>query len=489
MKNKSYGALDRFSSSHAGRALILGLLALAMQFPVYKVDLLVGERESARTAATNDVAAKWGRAQRIAGPVLVLPYERSKLDPETSQTRTERCILTVLPSELNIVARTEHELRERGAFEVPLYTADLKLVAQFDPVELSTRLSGNETPLWQDAYVTLLVSDARAIQNTTNVMLNGDTLKLRAGAFANNTSTSGYHALVPAWKGDQSQTIEIGFRVNGSEKLRLSAMGDTSNISIESNWIAPRFEGEWLPSSREITATGFRALWSIPALARGFDSSQLGLSQLATVADRAAIGVDYITPIDPYRMTERSTKYSLLFIVLTFTAMWLYEVLLKLRIHYIQYFLTAAALCLFYLLLLSISEHVGFAIAYAVASSAIVAMLVGYAMSLLGKRRRALAMGSGIGLLYGYLYTLLQEKNYALLSGSIGLFVILAGIMFVTRNVRWSSAIPANNDPTEAQQNAPSTVNAQTLTDLTSRNQRSPPRGTADFYCPHKVGR
>ncbi len=213
-----------------------------------------------------------------------------------------------------------------------------------------------------------------------------------------------------------------------------------------SNFPHPSFQGNWLPAERVVSAEGFEAQWKIPFLGRSFPQAWIDSANLRDSIERSTFGVDFVNPVDHYRMAERSVKYAGLFILLTFAALWLFEVRAGVRVHPIQFLMLGAALCLFYLLELSLSEHLAFPLAFAIASLAIVGMVMAYGVVVLRGLKRALAIGSGVALLYVYLYVLLVNEDYALLFGSIGLFVILALIMYATRRVDWY-AVGAKSGP------------------------------------------
>ena len=217
----------------------------------------------------------------------------------------------------------------------------------------------------------------------------------------------------------------------------MAPLGKDSLLKVTAPWPDPSFQGKWLPTSRKIDAGGFSAQWQIPYLGRNFPQQTREFSSTDENISNSLVGVDLITPVDSYRMTERSIKYETLFLVLTFAVIWLMEVLAKLRVHVVQYLFIGAGLCLFYLLELSLSEHLGFYWAYVVATLAIVSVVSAYSYFVLQTGKRATIIGVMLTGLYAYLFTLLQEQNYSLLIGSISLFVMLSAVMFITRNIDW----------------------------------------------------
>ncbi len=253
--------------------------------------------------------------------------------------------------------------------------------------------------------------------------------------------------MVGVAEGKERFAFSLPLSLNGSGGIYLTPFGQSTVVELKSNYASPSFQGNWLPTERNVTAAGFDARWSIPFLGRNYPQSWKSEVPMAGAIEASRFGLDLVNPVDHYRMSLRSVKYATLFILLTFATIWLIEVLGGVRVHPIQYLLLGGALCLFYLLELSLSEHLGFPAAYAVACVAVIAMVAAYGVVALRRASRALFVGGGVALLYGYLYILLMNEDYALLIGSIGLFVILGAIMFATRRVDWYGAGPKNAEP------------------------------------------
>ncbi len=214
-------------------------------------------------------------------------------------------------------------------------------------------------------------------------------------------------------------------------------------MRVVSDWPHPSFQGGWLPVSREITEAGFEAEWRIPYLGRSYPQAWTSKESMQEQVASSYFGVDFSTPVDAYRLVERSAKYDVLFLGLTFLALWLFEVLVGVRVHAVQYLMVGAAMSLFYLLLLAFSEHIGFGLAYGLASGGVIALIGGYAISILRQRRRGSAIGAVVAALYAALYLLLHNEDHALLVGSLGIFVVLAAVMWLTRKVDWSETLPS----------------------------------------------
>jgi inner membrane protein len=231
--------------------------------------------------------------------------------------------------------------------------------------------------------------------------------------------------------------FQVKLKLNGSGSLMFLPMGKETRLNLSSTWNSPSFTGAYLPVERTVGEDGFRATWKTMHFTRSFPQAWLDWAIAAPEWEKFAFGAELHLPVDRYQKTERCAKYAILFILLTFLVFFVQETLHRRRIHPMQYLLVGAALCLFYLLLLSLSEHVPFALAYAAASAGVVIMVTCYGFTVLGARKRAWALGAMLAGLYGYLFTLLQMEDFALLMGALGLFAILGAVMFATRRINW----------------------------------------------------
>jgi inner membrane protein len=449
-------ALDRISSSlqrsQMLRLLSVALLALLLQIPISIVATRIAERQARRDEAVAEVSSKWGLAQEITGPALVVPYTHSWSEPSppphqwsevpappgSAIARTEIRHAVFLPERLRVTGAIDSEIRHRGIFSVPVYRLQLDVTGEFVRPDLAKLGVSPAAADWSHAQLAIGISDVRAIQRASALVWNGATAAFVPGVGHFPDGRAGIHAVVAVPEGPDPVAFSFPLALNGSQGLSFAPFGQTTDVKLSSNYAHPSFRGNWLPSEREITDGSFTAAWSIPYLGRNYPQAWLAHDDsLANAIDGSRFGVELIDPVDHYRMAERSVKYAGLFILLTFAVVWLIEVLAGVRVHPIQYLLLGSALCLFYLLELSLSEHLGFLVSYAIASTAVVAMVGAYCAVILRRPSRALVVGAGVALLYAYLYTLLVSEDYALLAGSVGLFLILAAIMYATRHVDW----------------------------------------------------
>jgi inner membrane protein len=440
-------------SSQMLRLFSVGLLALLLQIPIAMIGGLVAERQERRQAAVTEVSSKWGNVQSIIGPVLIVPYTYRSTETSASGlqiTRTETRNAIFLPEQLRVRGSIDAELRHRGIFSIPVYKVGLTLEGEF------TRPSFAELGLepagvaWERAQLAIGISDARAIQQESAVTWNGKPVSFLPGTGAFTDGGTGIHAVVGLANGGQRAQFSFPLSLNGSLGVYLTPFAQNTIVELQSNYGHPSFQGNWLPVERSVSDAAFRAKWSIPFLGRNYPQAWKAEVGMRKEIDGSRFGVELVNPVDHYRMAERSVKYAGLFILLTFATLWLIEVLAGVRVHPIQYLLLGGALCLFYLLELSLSEHLGFPLAYTVASFSVVALVAGYSVVVLHHIRRALFVIAVVSLLYAYLYILLMNEDYALLIGSVGLFLILAAIMYATRRVDWyavGTRSPAPLDP------------------------------------------
>ncbi|MDA1235365.1 MAG: cell envelope integrity protein CreD [Acidobacteria bacterium] len=443
-------ALDSVSRSPAVRVVVIGALILFLQIPVLFTYGLMSERESSKNSAVREIAQSWGLAQEVVGPYLVVPYRTAHVRTnEAGQAYTHwvEDTATFLPDALEVSAVLDGQTLHRGIYESVVYAAEIGIVGSFSKPDFSKWNITEEQILWDQARLMLEVSDARGFRDSVEVTWAGEAHSFEPGERTLPGARQGLQtALNAADLEAETFPFEMNFDLKGRSNIRFAPLGRRTETRITGAWPSPSFQGAWLPDERETTADGFSASWAIPFLGRSFPQSWTGALQNTPLISQ--FGVDLLTPVDAYRQTERSLKYELLFLALTFAPLWLFEVLAGIRLHFIQYGLIGAAICLFYLLELSLAEQLGFANAYALAAAMIAGLVTSYAWSVLGSVSRAATMGAVISGLYGFLYVLISLEDFALLVGSLALFAVLAVLMYTTRRVNWfqvgSSGKPAD---------------------------------------------
>jgi len=435
----------KFRDSVLFKMLVIGVLILALGIPLMMVRAQIHERQQRRASVVNEVASTWGRAQILGGPVLTVPYLVHDKD-EKGKVTTWAQFAHFLPETLKVDGRLEPELRRRGIFEVAVYRADLQVSGSF----LRPNLTGMGIPpqdvLWDSASLSIGIPDMRGLRSNVRLVWGSKVLQLSPGGGVTGLWSTGLRVPIAGLaQAPEKQAYPFAFAlsVRGSQELSFLPFGKQTSVTLRSSWPDPSFSGGFLPESRSVTSKGFEAAWSVPYFGRSYPQQWLAAERESmapeTSVQESAFGVELYLPVDVYQKTERSVKYGMLFLVLTFLAFFLFEAFSPVSLHPMHYLLVGSALCLFYVLLLSISEHIPFAAAYGIASAGILVLISGYSLAILRGKRRALGMSGMLVILYGYLYVLLQAEDYALLLGSLGLFVILALVMFLTRRVDWYS--------------------------------------------------
>jgi inner membrane protein len=425
------------------RAFLLFALVFALQIPTLFMNFLVSERRSRHNEAATEIAAKWGKRQAITGPALVVPWTRRWRETDDkghARDLTEERRLVILPESLDVDAHLRSEVRRRGIYPVPVYRLQADLRGRFAPPDFAKLGIAPADVDWKRAVLAVGIADARAIQEQVALDWNGRVIEFLPGNADAPELGGGIHAELDLKEAPWAQPFTVPLRLNGSDGAYFTPFGKQTRVRLAGDWRNPSFQGAWLPTERSVTKTAFTATWSIPSLGRNYPQAWTEAGELNKAISASEFGLDLDSDLDAYRLCERTLKYALLFFVLTFTAFWLLEVLGGRPLHPIHYLLIGAALSLFLVLELALSEHVGFGASYAIASAAVVGLIVFYASAVLGSRVRAAGVGLGLALLYGFHYVVLRNEDYALLLGSLLLFVTLAAVMVLTRRVNWYGA-------------------------------------------------
>lgn len=412
------------------KVFFTGFLVLVLLIPTLMVQGLVRERKSTLRNAQTEVSQKWGLQQTITGPILTVPYKNFY-----NRTNFNIQKAHFLPDSLNVKGDLDSEVRSRGIFDVPLYSADLNISGSFSFPDFSELNVSGYNVLWDQAYLSFGISDMRGLKEQLSANWNEEVLEFRPGLPEGAGFKSGLSLPI---KNLNSRVGHYGFsfdlKLNGSQEVQFVPMGRETNMLLSSNWASPSFNGAFLPTEHEITDEGFTARWKVLDLNRNYPQVWNNKSYYTS---ESRFGLKLLMPVDTYQQTTRSIKYAVLFIVLTFLTFFLIEILNKVKIHPIQYLLVGFAIVLFYLLLLSLSEHINFDLSYILASVGIIGMVSAYTAAILHKKAMAILLFVVLTGLYVYLYVLLQLQDYSLLLGSLGLFLTLATVMFLTRKVDW----------------------------------------------------
>lgn len=417
------------------KVIAISFLTLMLLIPISMISSLVMERQTRQMEATTEISSKWGFEQRLVGPILTIPFVTYDLDKDSKRVNIDKHMAYFLPESLKIIGTINPEVKKRGIFQVALYTTNLKVEGFFKSPQINVSDKNYEIN-WQDAFLTIGISDLRGIKEDIKFKWNSNEMICEPGVKIENMVESGVTINKPLQSDSSIKEYQFSFNLslNGSKRLSFVPIGKETDVALNSSWTNPSFDGSFLPEDSKITSDGFKADWKVLELNRNFP--QKWVDSNFKIED-STFGVSLLLPGETYQLTERSMKYAILFIALTFTVFFFVEIMRKLKVHPIQYVLVGFSLCLFYLLLLSLSEQIGFGFAYLIASAGIVIMIASYSRGIFKSNRLTIILISILVLLYGFLYILLQLQDFALLMGSVGLFVILASVMYLSRKIDW----------------------------------------------------
>lgn len=400
---------------------------------------LVQEREGRKGDAISKTGEQWSGAQAVFGPVLTVPVERFVITPEGKSVAYKNS-LVLLPKELIFQTDVSSQVLKRGIYDIPVYTATVKGSGSFD-LSVSDKVIGEGwNVLWDEASVSINVSDTRGVASLFDLHWDENTYQFMPASEFSLPNGNGVHVAVAVNPADKLHFFTFSMPLRGSEEILFMPLGEKTEVNMRSDWNAPNFKGAFLPLERALTHDGFTATWEVASYGKNLPQAWFNDQPVeSNTLFSKSFGVSFHQEVDFYTMVNRATKYAILFICLTFLAFFMYEVLAGLRIHPIQYLLVGFSLALFYLLLLSLSEIIGFLSAYIISTVATTTMISGYSFSVLKARRRALSIAALLLALYAYLYVLLQLDAFSLLFGSVLLFSVLASVMYFTRNIDWYS--------------------------------------------------
>ena len=435
------------------------LIAVALMVPLLMVYGLLWDRQQQAETAQASIGEGWGGQQTIAGPVIVIPYRATDTTTVNENgkdvTRTVNTIrnLYLSPQSNAADVTIKPERRKRAIYETVVYEAQVAGSASFVlPADIARYGVGREALLLDRAELRLGISDARGLIDGNSLTVDGEALSLQPGKGLLSTGNSGTFAFID-WTGAAPLKIDYRIGVRGLGDFRLVPRGVDTRWTVKSSWPNPSFGGDFLPATRKVANDGFTATYAIPNLALGQaqvltgdlsppNASRYGRGTMdggdeASGGVAKAVAISLIEPVDLYSQVDRSIKYGFLFIGFTFVAFLMFDIIAGARVAPAEYLLTGVALILFFVLLLAFAEVIGFMPAYLLASAAIISLLAAYSAAVLKSWKRGRFLAALLTGLYALLYTLLNLEAYALLIGSVLMFVALAGVMYMTRNIDW----------------------------------------------------
>lgn len=421
------------------KAGFIAILTLLLLIPMAFISNLVRERQSREQNVYKEISGKWASPQTLTGPMLIVPYHRHFEGKDGPVTQTRYAYF--LPDSLNVSGEVLPEKKRRGIYEVIVYHSNLHLAGNFRQLEDPGLKIASTDWMPGEAVLMLGISDLRGIEQQLAINWQGKQKFFNPGLPANDVMEQGVSVPV-AIDADTFAGGEIPFSVDlalkGSGSLSFVPAGKSTTVHLSSPWTAPSFTGSFLPASSHVDAKGFTGDWTIFNLNRNFpqrwtDGGTYHLKE-------AAFGVSLMQPVDFYQKTMRCIKYAILIIALTFTVFFMVETGSRSPVHPLQYLLIGLALCIFYTLLISISEYLYFTWAYGIAAAATTALITVYSRWVSRDRKMPVIAACSLALLYGYIFVLVQLEDFALLVGSIGLFIILAVLMYFSRHINRESA-------------------------------------------------
>jgi inner membrane protein len=429
------------------KLIVVCTLALFMTIPSLFVGSLIQERTGRSADVVREISGHVGGQQTFLGPTLAIPYT---IPPQSPNDTAKHGIYLVFPATASAVLKTATEERRRSLFKVPVFQADLKLDAAFDLSGVPSSAPQGAALDWSRAELVVGVSDARGAQTDVLLTVNGKTSTLIPAALSQYLDIAG----------DKNQPVQLTLlgataeglakpnarfdvtstmRFSGAQRVAVLAYGDSTHLTAQGDWPSPGFDGGFLPVTRQVSSHGFTAEWSVPFIARSVRAE--GPADAITGLEATALGVSFIEVADPYQSVTRSLKYVLLFLGLIFVSYFVFEVTTRKRVHPAQYVLVGIAQIIFYLLLLSLAERIGFDLSFMLAGAATVALLSANAGWVFSSRLQGIRAAAIFTLLYALIYLMLRLEDNALLVGAIASFLAVAAAMYFTRRIDWYSSL------------------------------------------------
>jgi inner membrane protein len=483
-KETTMKKIVRFTRTSGFKAIMIALVILLLLIPAEMIRGLIRERSWRAEEVKTELMGSWGGKFLLLGPVIQIPLEetseiKTKNDKgeEKVEVRIDRHYFRLVPRKLAVQAELESEIKKRGIFSAPLFFGTVRISGYFDPGKIAGALKPNQKIFPERAELVIALSSQRGIRRVDEARWNGAGIDflpggrglsiLREGNEWEGRNTEGVHCPVSLLAG-QNNGFEITLSIQGGESLRMTPIGEDSSLSVKADWPSPSFQGSYLPVTRSYGTGGFEAEWQISRLSRNIPGSWIRMESVQPELYGSIFGVDFFQALDHYDLNTRAAKYAILFLIIPFLCLFLLETLMRRHgsteagnalsaggIHPVQYLLSGIGNLIFYLLLLSFSEHLPFAAAYWIASCSTALMMGFYSRSLLGAWDKSLFMTLVMSLGYAFLYFTLQSEDWALLIGSGGAFAITGAVMFFTRKLDWygrrdlppDDFLPGNDTP------------------------------------------
>jgi len=438
----------------------IGFLILILLIPSSWIGDMIVERQQRAEQVMSEVADKWSGSQTLSGPVLVIPYRKQEVldhGKEGIEIREHVEKAYFLPEQLDITGTIAPEILHRGIFDAVVYESALEIKSNFSQPVFKNLSIADDMVLWKDAYMIFGITDLRGISDNPTFMVGDKTLSAEPSndigvsvkrttkevnsEYSNQTqelrnagSSNGIIVKLNLENPAFNENVKIKLNLRGSHRLDFVPAGKTTTVKLSGPWSDPSFDGEFLPATREVSESGFTASWKVLHFNRPFSQQWTDNNQQLNGAD---FGIKLLIPVDQYQKSIRTSKYGVLIILLTFVALFLVEITQKIRIHPFQYILIGAALTIYYTLLLSFSEHIGYNLAYIISSLATVLLISLYSITFLRNTRLTILFSLLLVIFYTFIFVIILQQDFSLLLGSIGLFLIVSLLMYFSRKVSW----------------------------------------------------
>lgn len=458
---KPSGIVNWIGDSVLFKLAIIGFLTLLLLIPSEWIQSLIRERQNRQEEVLKDISDKWSSSQLLQGPVMILPYRITRQITDASGKISREDAITnvyILPDKLNISSDIEPEIRHRGIFDAVVYNAKMSVSGNFTPLELEKSGISPEKILWDKAKVVIGLSDLKGLKNNPTIQLDNRQYAVEPDFTSLDLFTNNL-IILPDLSKERNTALAFSFNLDlrGSTELNFLHLGKSTDVTVKSSWADPSFTGRYLPEDPKIDQRGFSAQWKIPFFNRPYpqqwiaDNTSLHTSTEPEAVhpptenvdqgrklEETVFGVKFLLPIDQYQKTMRTAKYSFLIILLTFLSLFFTELLYKKKVHILQYVLIGAAMTIYYTLLLAFSERIGFNGAYLLASVSTVLLISTFIAMLLKSRKPVLIFGTILTTFYIFIFVIIQLQDYALIFGSVGLFLTVAVMMYLSAKMDWN---------------------------------------------------
>lgn len=438
-----------FFQSNTAKMIMVGVLTLFLLIPLNLVQSLISERSERKKEMVSEVSETWGTDVHFYGPILSIPYkfkqEYNVEDPITHkvtiQSQTEIKHAYFFPELLNNTSTIKKSNPlSRGLYNQVVFTSNMHFNGNFATPNFEKLDIKPEDVIWEKATVLVKTTNLKSIKSDLNIKLNDTSFIFESKATADKHFGTLESNLFDFKTLQKNEKVNFAFdmKFNGSNSVKFIPIGKKTLISLDSDWDAPSFEGTFAKENETKTANtkGFKANWKIMDINRPFAQQY---AEVLPNLNEYLFGVKLIETVDEYQQNERASKYGFLVIGLTFLIFFLIQTISKIGIHIFQYTMIGLALIMFYTLLISITEHSSFTIAYIIAAISVIIMLILYSISVLKNKKFPLFIGAALTVLYSFIFVIIQLESYALLVGSIGLFLILGSVMYFSRKIDWGN--------------------------------------------------